>query len=128
THHGHRAPGEHDAHANHSAHAGHATQESAGGHGDHASHGGHGAHGDQVGQFRRLFWVMLALAVPVGAFSPMFAMLVGYSVPDNPVIAWIPPVLGTVIYLWGGRPFLTGAVQELRARKPGMMLLIALAI
>ncbi|GAA2918331.1 copper-translocating P-type ATPase [Microbacterium keratanolyticum] len=71
---------------------------------------------------------MLALAVPVVAFSPMFAMLVGYSVPDNPVIAWIPPVLGTVIYLWGGRPFLTGAVQELRARKPGMMLLIALAI
>ncbi|MFC9985521.1 heavy metal translocating P-type ATPase [Microbacterium keratanolyticum] len=128
THHGHRAPGEHDAHANHSAHAGHATQESAGGHDDHASHGGHGGHGDHVGQFRRLFWVMLALAVPVVAFSPMFAMLVGYSVPDNPVIAWIPPVLGTVIYLWGGRPFLTGAVQELRARKPGMMLLIALAI
>ncbi|MBM7467539.1 Cu2+-exporting ATPase [Microbacterium keratanolyticum] len=128
THHGHSAPGEHDAHANHSAHAGHATQESAGGHDDHASHGGHGGHGDHVGQFRRLFWVMLALAVPVVAFSPMFAMLVGYSVPDNPVIAWIPPVLGTVIYLWGGRPFLTGAVQELRARKPGMMLLIALAI
>src|SRR5690606_28301813 len=81
-----------------------------------------------VGQFRRLFWVMLALAVPVVAFSPMFAMLLGYTVPDNPVIAWIPPVLGTVVYLWGGRPFLTGAVSELRARKPGMMLLIALAI
>ena len=38
------------------------------------------------------------------------------------------PVLGTVIYVWGGRPFLTGAVAELRARKPGMMLLIGLAI
>src|SRR5690606_24987334 len=41
---------------------------------------------------------------------------------------WVSPVLGTVMYVWGGRPFLTGAVEELRARKPGMMLLIALAI
>ena len=41
---------------------------------------------------------------------------------------WVSPILGTVMYVWGGAPFLTGAVSELRARKPGMMLLIALAI
>ncbi|WP_431797712.1 heavy metal translocating P-type ATPase [Microbacterium kunmingense] len=98
------------------------------GHGDHAGHGGHAGHGDHVGQFRRLFWVNLVLAAPVIAFSGMFAMLLGYSLPDQPWVPWVSPILGTVMYLWGGRPFLTGAVSELRARKPGMMLLIALAI
>ena len=85
-------------------------------------------HGDHVGQFRRLFWVMLVLAVPVIGFSPMFAMLLGYSLPAAGWVGWVSPVLGTVMYLWGGRPFLTGAVGEIRARQPGMMLLIALAI
>ena len=69
---------------------------------------------------------MLALAVPVVGFSPGFAMLLGYTVPGW--ARWVAPVLGTVMYAWGGRPFLTGAVAEIRARKPGMMLLIGLAI
>nr|WP_085999734.1 heavy metal translocating P-type ATPase [Nocardia thailandica] len=76
--------------------------------------------------FRRLFWVMLALAVPVVAADMMFADLVGYTVPAG--LQWVSPVLGTVMFFWGGRPFLTGAVSEIRARQPGMMLLIALAI
>ena len=58
----------------------------------------------------------------------MFSMLLGYSLPDAALVGWISPVLGTVMYVWGGAPFLTGAVSELRARKPGMMLLIGLAI
>jgi Cu2+-exporting ATPase len=58
----------------------------------------------------------------------MFAMVLGYTLPDVPLVRWISPVLGTVMYFWGGWPFLTGAVSELRARKPGMMLLIGLAI
>ena len=98
------------------------------GHSEHAGHTGHAGHGDQAAQFRRLFWVMLILAVPVVAFSSMFAMIIGYRLPDAAWVAWISPVLGTVMYVWGGRPFLTGAVGELRALKPGMMLLIALAI
>ncbi|GAB10717.1 copper-transporting ATPase CopB [Gordonia araii NBRC 100433] len=69
---------------------------------------------------------MLVVAVPVVAFSPMFAMLVGYTVPGW--ATWVSPVLGTVMYFWGGGPFLTGAVDEIRARRPGMMLLIGLAI
>ncbi|WP_426326057.1 heavy metal translocating P-type ATPase [Microbacterium sp. E-13] len=93
---------------------------------DHAGHGGHGA--DHVARFRRLFWINLALAVPVVAFSGMFAMVLGYELPDAPLVRWVPPVLGTVMYFWGGWPFLTGAVSELRARTPGMMLLIGLAI
>ncbi|MBM7471505.1 heavy metal translocating P-type ATPase [Subtercola frigoramans] len=95
---------------------------------DHSSHGGHSGHGDHVGQFRRLFWVMLIVAVPVVVFSSMFAMILNYQLPDFPFVAWISPVFGTVMYVWGGRPFLVGAVAELKARKPGMMLLIALAI
>src|SRR5699024_4975147 len=89
-------------------------------------HGGHGDHGDHVAQFRRLFWIMLVLSVPTVALSPMFADLLGYTPPGG--TAWIPAVLGTVIYLWGGRPFLTGAVSELRSKAPGMMLLIGTAI
>ncbi|KQR49756.1 ATPase [Microbacterium sp. Leaf161] len=71
---------------------------------------------------------MLILAVPVVGFSTMFSMILGYSLPEAAWVGWVSPVLGTVMYVWGGAPFLTGAVSELRARKPGMMLLIALAI
>ncbi|WP_200939162.1 heavy metal translocating P-type ATPase [Modestobacter sp. Leaf380] len=78
--------------------------------------------------FRRLFWWNLLLAVPTVAASQMFASILGYPLPDVAGLAWVSPVLGTVIYLWGGRPFLTGAVAEVRSFKPGMMLLIALAI
>jgi Cu2+-exporting ATPase len=93
-----------------------------------ADDGQHKGHGNHVAQFRKLFWVMLVIAVPVVGLSQAFAMLLGYSVPDMAWIAWVSPVLGTVMYVWGGAPFLTGAVSELRARQPGMMLLIALAI
>ncbi|RCK62176.1 cadmium-translocating P-type ATPase [Microbacterium sorbitolivorans] len=110
------APG-HEAHAQHSGHMGH---------GDHVGHGGHSGHAGHVGRFRRLFWVNLLIAVPVVVFSPMFAMILGYTVAGW--AAWVAPVLGTVMYVWGGWPFVTGAVGELRSRKPGMMLLIGLAI
>ncbi|BAH31764.1 Cu2+-exporting ATPase [Rhodococcus erythropolis] len=97
---------------------------------DHSQmeHGAHGGHADHVAQFRTLFAVMLVIAVPVVAADAMFADLVGYTLPENSLVEWISPVLGTVMYLWGGKPFLTGAVAEIRSRQPGMMLLIALAI
>ncbi len=98
---------------------------------DHTQHHApaeHAGHGDHVSAFRRLFWVMLVLAVPTVAMSPMFAMILGYAVPGFPGAQWVSPVLGTVMYAWGGRPFLTGAVSEIRSRTPGMMLLIGLAI
>lgn len=108
-----------------------ATDHKAMDHGsmDHGSmgHGGHGQHMDHVAMFRRLFWIMCVIAIPVVLASPMFGSIVGYTVPDN-WVRWISPVLGTVMYVWGGRPFLTGAVSELRSRAPGMMTLIALAI
>ena len=111
----------HETSAHQGEHAGHDEHSEHAGHGEHAAHGGH------VAQFRRLFWIMLVLAVPVIAFSPMFAMLLGYAVPEGG-LAWVSPVLGTVMYFWGGAPFLRGSIDEIRAKKPGMMLLIALAI
>ncbi len=78
--------------------------------------------------FRDRFWLTLALTVPVVLFSEMFQRIVGYTAPSFPGSRWIPPVLGTVIFFYGGWPFLTGAVSELRSRQPGMMLLIGLAI
>ncbi len=113
-------------------HAGH-----GGGHGsaDHSGHdmGGHSGHGGggmahHVAMFRRLFWIMLALAIPTVALDPMFAHLLGYPLPESGWLSWVAPLVGTVMYVWGGKPFLTGAWSEITSRKPGMMLLIALAI
>ena len=89
----------------------------------------HGQHaGHSVAMFKNRFWLTLALAVPVVFFSPMFGHLLGYEPPVFPGSAWIPPVLGTVIFFYGGQPFLKGGLNELKTRKPGMMLLIAMAI
>ena len=71
---------------------------------------------------------MLVFAVPVVGFSPMFADLIGYTIPHVPGLGWIAPILGTVMYVWGGKPFLSGGLSELRSRAPGMMLLISLGI
>ncbi|MGP6203404.1 heavy metal translocating P-type ATPase [Microbacterium sp. F2] len=111
---------EHDEHAQHESHENRAS------HGSHDAHSGHTGHGDHVAQFRRLFWINLVIAIPVVASSPMFAMILGYAVPDWALV--VAPVLGTVMYAWGGWPFLSGAISELRSRTPGMMLLIGLAI
>jgi Cu2+-exporting ATPase len=78
--------------------------------------------------FRDRFWLTLALSVPVFYFSAMFQDLLGYSAPDFTGNDWIAPILGTVIFFYGGSPFLVGAYREIQARAPGMMLLIGLAI
>ena len=123
-HQGHTGHQDHATHTSHTDHQGHAGQD----HVWHAGHQGHAGHCDHVARFRTLFWWTLLLAIQVVAFSPMFAMILGYSLPDAAWVPWVSHVLGTVMYVWGGAPFLTGAVSELRARKPGMMLLIGLAI
>ncbi|MGH3524282.1 MAG: heavy metal translocating P-type ATPase, partial [Mycobacterium sp.] len=98
---------------------------------DHAGHESdheHAGHGDHAAQFRRLFWTMLVLAIPTVGLSGMFATIIGYNVPSFPGSTWVSPLLGTAMYAWGGKPFLSGAVGEIRSRAPGMMLLIGLAI
>lgn len=95
-----------------------------GGDGGHGEHGGHAGHAEM---FRRLFWNNLVLAVPVLLFSEMIQEWFGYEL-SFPGSNWIPPVLGTVIFFYGGRPFLSGGVSEARQRRPAMMLLISLGI
>jgi len=106
-------------------------------HGHHGVHGGqdehavhtHGQHaGHSTAMFKNRFWLTLALSVPVVYFSPMVGHLLGYMAPMFPGSALIPPVLGTVIFVYGGQPFLKGGWSELKTRRPGMMLLIGMAI
>jgi Cu2+-exporting ATPase len=72
--------------------------------------------------------VSLVLSLPVVAHSTMVQDWFGYSAPSFPGHGLVAPVLGTAIYLYGGWPFLAGAAEEVRDRRPGMMLLIAMAI
>lgn len=94
---------------------------------DHDSHNMQGHQMHHADMFRRLFWIQLFIAIPVLAFDPKFAGMLGYTIPHGWQM-WVSPIVGTVMYVWGGRPFLTGAVGELRQRKPGMMMLISLGI
>lgn len=92
-------------------------------------HGGHDKHaGHSVELFRTRFRVCLILTVPVLFWEPMLQDWFGYQAPKFPGSGWIAPVLGTVIFVYGGWVFLQGAVRELGMRQPGMMTLIALAI
>ncbi len=96
---------------------------------DHRGHGGHDKHeGHSVAMFRDRFWLSLALTVPVIFFSEQVQEWFGYTAPTFPGSDWIAPVLGTAIFVYGGKPFLVGAVRESRDRQPGMMLLIGMAI
>ncbi len=95
----------------------------AGGHGAHDKHGGH-----SVAMFRDRFWLSLLLTVPVFVWSPDIQEWLGYQAPDFPGSKYIPAILGTVVFLYGGIVFLRGAAGELRDRQPGMMTLISLAI
>jgi Cu2+-exporting ATPase len=107
----------------HEVHDGHGSME----HGDDE----HKAHVDHTGHeqmFRRKFWVSLILSIPVLLFSPAVQGFLGYSMPAFPGSQWITPVFSVIVFFYGGLPFLQMAVPEIRNRRPGMMLLISLAI
>jgi Cu2+-exporting ATPase len=97
--------------------------------GGKTSGGGHDRHaGHTTGMFRARFWVSLVLSIPVVLYSDMIQMWLGFSMPRFPGSGWVAPILGTFIFAWGGWPFLKGGFEEARERRPGMMLLISLAI
>jgi P-type Cu2+ transporter len=120
------------------AHADHALRPRGGDRGTeshedaHAAHearGGHDAHaGHSAAMFRERFWVCVLLTVPALIWSDAIQGWLGYTAPDVPYSSRIPAAFGVAIFLYGGLPFLRGAVREIRDRQPGMMLLIALAI
>ncbi len=101
-----------------SAHAGHETHRVGMEH--------HAGHLHQVADFRRRFWVALVLAVPVVLTAPLVQRVLGFAfaLPGDPWTRW---VLSSVIFFYGGWPFLKGAREEARRHQPGMMTLIALA-
>ncbi|MFZ6003613.1 MAG: heavy metal translocating P-type ATPase [Actinomycetota bacterium] len=96
---------------------------SARGHGDH--HDKHEGHDPEM--FRRRFWLSLLLTLPIVFTSDMVMEWLGYEL-DLPGRSLVAPVLGSIVFAWGGWPFLVGARAELRDRQPGMMLLISMAI
>jgi P-type Cu2+ transporter len=90
---------------------------------------GHDRHeGHSVAMFRDKFWLSLVLTIPTVLLSPEVAGWIGYSIPSVPGIEYVPAILGTVIFLYGGMVFIRGAQGELADRRPGMMTLISLAI
>ena len=113
-------PARHEAHSgpHHRRHGHRAHHE-----GDHDRHAGH-----SVAMFREKFWLSLGLTIPVVLWSEHVEDLLGYQAPDFPGSAWLPPAFGTAVFLYGGLVFLRSAWGELRARRPGMMTLISLAI
>jgi Cu2+-exporting ATPase len=123
----HRHPNHATAPAVHEHNQGERHQEhhEQAGHGGHAGHDKHAGHDPEM--FRRKFWLSLALTVPVVVTSEMVMDWFGYSL-DFPGIDWVGPVLGSVVFFYGGWPFLVGGVREVRDRAPGMMLLISMAI
>jgi Cu2+-exporting ATPase len=109
----------------------HRGKQDAGIHQGHTDHsGGHGRHaGHSVEDFRRRFWVSLALTVPILVLSPMIQHFIGVG--DSWRFAgdqYILFALSSFVYFFGGYAFLKGFVDELRDHKPGMMTLIAIAI
>jgi Cu2+-exporting ATPase len=94
--------------------------------GDHAAHDRHAGH--SVAMFRDKFWLSLALTIPVVLLSADIQEWFGYAIPAYPGSVYVPAILGTVVFAYGGLVFLRGARGELRDRQPGMMTLISLAI
>jgi P-type Cu2+ transporter len=127
--------GNHDDYRAHDGHEGHDAHEAGAGHEDHAGHGGHDAHaghdaheGHSPEMFREKFWLSFLLTLPVVFWAGHIQELLGYTAPTFPGSDWIGPVLGTAVFFYGGWVFVKGAVHELKARLPGMMTLISLAI
>ncbi len=94
--------------------------------GPHASHDRHAGH--SVAMFRDKFWLSFALTIPVVIWSTDVQHWFGYRAPSFPGSNLIPPILGTVVFVYGGLVFIRGAWSELADHKPGMMTLISLAI
>ncbi len=138
THGGHEGHPPHEAHADHEhAHEEH-PRDQHGEHGHPPGHGGkegashdhgdhHSHHAHMVKDFRKRFWISLVLTIPILALSPMIQRLLGITF-RFPGDIWLLWGLSSVVFFYGGWPFLKGFIQEMVKKQPGMMTLIALAI
>ncbi|MFC3899602.1 heavy metal translocating P-type ATPase [Aliicoccus persicus] len=94
-------------------------------HDHHGNHEGHGHH--HHGDFKKKFFVSLIFAIPIIFLAPMMGIELPFQF-SFPGSDWVVLVLATILFFYGGLPFLSGAKEELKARKPGMMMLIAMGI
>ena len=78
--------------------------------------------------FRDRFWLSVLLTIPVLVWSEMVQEWLGFTAPTFPLSDLVPAILGAIVFVYGGMPFLRGGVREILDRQPGMMLLISLAI
>lgn len=93
---------------------------------EHTEHDKHAGH--SVAMFRDKFWLSLLLTIPVLAYSEMIQMWLNITPPSFRGSEYVPFVLSTVIFFYGGLVFIKGAISEIKAKLPGMMTLISLAI
>ncbi|WP_118829276.1 copper-translocating P-type ATPase [Salinibacter ruber] len=129
--HAHHSSYDHSEHSGHSSKGQHSKEEHAGH--DHDEHGDHGGHHDHhahmVEEFKRRFWVSLLLTVPILALSPLIQSVLGIEealqFPGDLLVLW---GFSSVVFVYGGWPFLKGIYEELSEWQPGMMTLIAVAI
>ncbi|ROX80847.1 copper-translocating P-type ATPase [Enterococcus durans] len=96
---------------------------------DHMDHGSMGGmdHSMHIGNFKQKFWLSLILAIPIILFSPMMGMEFSFQI-TFPGSEWVVLVLATILFVYGGQPFLSGAKMELQQKSPAMMTLIAMGI
>lgn len=99
--------------------------------GDEHAHGeqhhGHGHHAGMIGDFKKRFYLVLVLTIPIMALSPMIQhwINVDWAFPGS---GYLLLILSSVVFFYGGWPFLTGFVDDMKSRSPGMMTLVAVAI
>jgi len=93
---------------------------------DHGTHDKHAGH--STAMFLRKFWVSLILTIPVVLYADVLKTIFKWSLPTFPGLEYMPLVLGSIVFFYGGWVFLAGAVREIQGRLPGMMTLIGIAI
>ncbi|EOA9567219.1 heavy metal translocating P-type ATPase [Staphylococcus aureus] len=109
---------------NHQNHMNHSNQMH---HDNHASHDHHSGHAHHHGNFKVKFFVSLIFAIPIILLSP----LMGVNLPFQftfPGSEWVVLILSTILFFYGGKPFLSGGKDEIATKKPGMMTLVVLGI
>ena len=109
---------------NHQNHMNHSNQMH---HDNHASHHHHSGHAHHHGNFKVKFFVSLIFAIPIILLSP----LMGVNLPFQftfPGSEWVVLILSTILFFYGGKPFLSGGKDEIATKKPGMMTLVTLGI
>ena len=113
--------GEEHNHQNHMNHSNHMH------HDNHESHNHHSGHAHHHGNFKVKFFVSLIFAIPIILLSPMMGVNLPFQF-TFPGSEWVVLILSTILFFYGGKPFLSGGKDEIATKKPGMMTLVALGI